>query len=81
MASTRRRELRRARGLAKRLHVRELPLRVVVVDRVAHRRAEDLAVPERRALDPPAELGVLLVPLRIRLPLVEHEDAYHGGSV
>jgi hypothetical protein len=34
-------------------------------------------MPEGAALDAPAELSVLLVPLRVGLPLVQDEDLDH----
>src|SRR6185312_3974942 len=56
-----RRDLRRPRGGAERVHVGELPLRVVAVPGLSHRRAEDRAVTERAARHLPAQLRMLLV--------------------
>ena len=46
--------------------------------RLAHRRAEDLAVPERPAGNPAADLCMRGVLLRIGLLSVEYEDSDHG---
>jgi hypothetical protein len=45
--------------------------------RLAHRRAEDLAVAERPAGHLPAELRVLLVALRIGFLVIENERSNH----
>ena len=75
-----RRELVGARGRLEGVQVGELPLGVVRELRLAHRRAEHLAVTERAARNLPAQLGVLLVRARIGLLLVQHEDANHMTS-
>ena len=68
-----RHELLRARRRLEGVHVGELPLGVVRVQRLTHGSAEDLPVAERPARDGPAELGVALVALGVRLRVVDDE--------
>src|SRR5438874_12864006 len=68
-----RHELRRACRDLEGIHVCELPLGVVTMLGLAHRRAEDLAVAESPARHLSAELDVLRVALRIGLLVVENE--------
>src|SRR6266566_9786961 len=70
-------ELGRARGHLERVHVGELELCVVRVLGLAHRRAEDAAVPERYAGNTLAELHMLTVPTRLGNLAVEYECANH----
>src|SRR5205814_4389730 len=73
-----RHELLAFRRGVERVAVRELPLRVVVVRRFSHRRAEDLAVPEDAVRHAPADLRVLRVCVGVRLSLVQHDHAEHA---
>jgi len=73
----RRHELVAADRVPKRLLVRELPLGVVAVSRLAHRRACHLAVPEDGVRHLRAKLRVLGVRVRVRLALIEDDDPVH----
>src|SRR5262249_5773192 len=75
-----RHELVAAGRRLERLHVGPLELGVVAVRRLAHRRAEDLAVTEGPARIPPAPLDVLFVPIRVRLSVVQDDRANHFAS-
>src|SRR5436190_4129457 len=57
--------------------VRPLPLCVVPVRRVSHRRAEHAPVTEGRALHLAAQLDVTLVPCGVGLLVVQHDRADH----
>src|SRR3954451_9058553 len=70
-------ELVAPRRALERILVGELPLRVVRVRGLAHRRAEDLAVAEHRVRYLPADLRVLRVGICVRLLFVQHDNAIH----
>ena len=77
---TRCHELLCAGGRLEGVHVRELPLGVVLEPRLPPRRPEDPPVPERGAGLLASELGVLLVTIRVRPRLVHDECSDHGFS-
>src|SRR3954466_4937260 len=77
----RRHELLTARRGLERLLVRELPLGVVAVLRLAHRRAEHAPVAERRALDLATQLDVLRIAIWIRRDVIKNDCSHHALSV